>query len=114
MERIKHKGNVGRGCSQSEDNANPPAQQIYFLPRGPVRSDSGLVFKLAANSSNIISGYILTDSRMQRYRLRFLLKNNPEVENATKCHSQPTCVSKSLKTSAKCLDANFQSYEHAK
>lgn len=99
MERIKYKGNVGRGCSQSEDNANPPAQQIYFLHRGPVRSDSG---------------YILTDSRMQRYRLRFLLKNNPETENATKCHSQPTCVSKSLKTSAKCLDANFQSYEHAK
>ena len=37
VERIKYKGNVGRGCSQSEENANPPAQQIYFLPRGPVR-----------------------------------------------------------------------------
>ena len=28
---------------------------VHPLPRGPVRSDSGLVFKLAANSSNIMS-----------------------------------------------------------
>ena len=55
VERIKYKGNVGRGYSQSEENANPPAQQISVLPRGPVRSDSGLVFKLAANSSSIMA-----------------------------------------------------------
>ena len=65
---------LGGGAPSLRRMQIPQPSKSTSCPTGPVRGDSGLVFKLAANSSTGNVRHILTDIRIQRYRLRFLLK----------------------------------------